>query len=158
VTSNRRLRAGAAVVGLTLAGACGNQTPAPPTPPSTQYLSPGICPPRPYDEAAIALVVAAQNGDRSHVSGSSGTSGLRYPPENFASRPNPKGPGVVVSGFYVESFSGGKIGYAMTLAGWLVLDGTIYPLNDAAASSVGRGIVDLSKDVQSGFASCPTAG
>jgi hypothetical protein len=43
----------------------------------------------------------------------------------------------VVSSFYVETYSGGKVAVDMTLSAWLVLDGTIYPLSESAGNTIG---------------------
>jgi len=59
-----------------------------------------------------------------------------------------KGQGVIVSGFYVQTYSGGKTQFSRTVGAWLVLDGTIYPLNNIAARNTGKVESGLPDDVQ----------
>ena len=92
----------------------------------------------PYDEAAINAVRRVHSGDRSQkVHGASDIYKRRAPGLlNLKTRRNVRGEGVIVTAWKDDDL-GGSTNYSRHRSAWLVLDGTVYPLNVTSAGDIG---------------------
>lgn len=136
-----QLRLLAAVVALGLAvGACGGDSDSGSASPSSAIAQPdsALCPPAPYDEQAIDLVVDGYAGNHEAFPGALPDPYGRTEPlvANLTTRPNPGGEGIIVTGFNVGNREG-YVDYSRRVAAWLVLDGAVYPINAKAANDIG---------------------
>lgn len=98
------------------------------------------CPDVPQDDAARDLVRAAQDaGDVTHVYGEDDPYDRVSPVQDHLwTRPNPAGEGVIVTAVRGGAQVGlDEVSHSRHRAVWLVLDGTIYPLNVEASGSHG---------------------
>jgi hypothetical protein len=97
------------------------------------------CPSAEQDAASLAAVQRAHSGDvKQNAHGPRDPYNRRPDPvEGWKTRPNPRGKGVIVTAWYDQQ-SGATADFSRRRSAWLVLDGTVYPLNQNAANNLGR--------------------